>query len=234
MVASANLSSIFKISTGINYSEILQEVSESEETETVHEQYEEIRQTEFQQKVMRSTLVQGKLREDIDKESYELKNLYNKLESSSCYGKLLISQNFIVTKEYETVKAMLKKELYSLYDKISNYKIQLVKAFGLVTKDYFEFYKDEHCSQLIFKLDREQIDIVSIGIRTFVKNEEKKQPVERKQRKTMARRRDRMYSNLSESKLDEIAEEKSDIESDASHVDVSGIPQISGSLEIMI
>ena len=139
----------------------------------------------------------------------ELSNMFNKLESSSCYGRILVSVNFIASKEYDSPNIMLKKELFNIYNKFQNYKIKFSRAYGLVTEKYFEFYEDDHLETLLLRFHRENIDIVALGIRTLTKPEEEK---EKPKKNTIVKRRGRIYTEISDPGLQEIKEEINDDE----------------------
>jgi hypothetical protein len=107
--------------------------------------------------------------------------------------------------------------------KIFNYKIKLTNAFGLVREKYFEFYLDEHCSRLLFKLPREDIDVVSLGIRILSKNDEENNNANKKSRRRAVMKRTRLFTDASEGTSNKQEEEKSgDVSNHVEH-DVSGI-----------
>ena len=77
-----------------------------------------------------------------------------------------------------------------------------------MTKDYLDFYEDENWVVLIFQLLRKSVQINSIGIKTINRENNDKQkediniPIKKK--------RERILTDWSESKLHQIEEEKSD------------------------
>ena len=150
--------------------------------------------------------------EEINRETSEISCFFNKLESSSCFGRVLVSLNPIVSKEYDSPKVMLKKELFNIYNKFQTYKVKFDRAYGLVTEKYFEFYEDEHLETLLLRFEREEIDIVILGIRTLTKPEKERKLEDEEPKKTVIKRRGRVFADLSDRKLQAIKEEKSDDE----------------------
>lgn len=148
----------------------------------------------FNHKIRRSTQLQTRLQEDIDREKYELTNIFNKLESSSCYGKVCVSLNFIASKEYTSPKVMLNKEHLNIYNKFQNYKLKFTNAFALLTEDYFEFYQDSQLEKELLKIPTKTMDVVALGIRTL--NKPQAEPTV--QRKTVVKRRAMVFGEQQE------------------------------------
>ena len=85
-----------------------------------------------------------------------------------------------------------------------------------MTKDNFEFYEDPNWNILIFKLLRKGVEINSLGVKTINRESSDKQKEDFNFPPPVKKRRDRIQTDWSESKLHEIEEEKSD---DSSEVD---------------
>jgi len=230
-IACPNLSTMHRLCTNIRYEEIL--MSELESESTVKDNLEsidtkqEVEVSRFHQKIKNSTLMQAKLKSKIDRENEELAHLYNKLEDSSWYGKVLVSKDYIVSKDYHTLKNLLQKnnedrtreafdqqemDIYRIiWSKIFNYKIKLTSTYGLLNEQYFEFYEDEHCSKSILRLPREDIDVVSLGIRILSKQEEPS-PFN-KNKKKVPKRRTRLYTDHSDSRKRKISDDSDNLSS---------------------